>query len=129
MSEPTAQLSGLSRQQRQILAAIAALQPEGYRGAPGAWTPPTPAGYYRSRWLRPDDFAVLDDRRRRSASASRARSLARLARRGLLRRHPFGGQPVPTCPYRFFTLTDAGLAVVNQLRRNLGQAESRTGNG
>jgi hypothetical protein len=54
--------------------------------------------------------AKLADAGDRSAGASISRTLARLERRGLIRRH---GQ----IPYRFFTLTETGLEQVNWIRR------------
>jgi DNA-binding PadR family transcriptional regulator len=105
---------GLSGQQCALLDAVARLEPcglgDGYHRNGRA--PSGTAGYYHA-----EDLAEGD--RGRSAAASRSRALARLERRGLIRRHTFEGHKARSY-HRFFTLTDAGLEAVNRLRARHG---------
>jgi hypothetical protein len=115
-----AALSGLSEQQRDIFARIARLEPEGVKetGYVGRWgrTPAGTAGYYYASMLLPDGYEKLPPRERRVVSASLARAVTRLERRGLVLRHDYS-DPQKHSPARFFTLTKAGLVAVNELRR------------
>jgi hypothetical protein len=109
--------AGLSEQQRDVLDVIARLKPGGVEAHGdyyGRWgrAPSGSAGYYFT-----DSVVVeLAQAGDRSASASLARTLARLEQRGLIRRHGYQEQKKNSC-YRFFTLTEAGLVLVNEIRQ------------
>jgi hypothetical protein len=110
---------GLSLQQRAILAVIAELKPQGVdeNESYGCYrlTPYGTAGYYHPGDITPK-LAQAGDR---SASASLARAFARLERRGLIHRHGYR-DPKKHSGYRFFTLTPAGLQIVNAIRHRRG---------
>jgi hypothetical protein len=93
---------GLSKQQRAVIAAIARLK----REEDGRYWPKH-VSY---------DLGYDGDR---SASASLSRALARLEARGILRRHPIHRDAKKHDGY-FFTLTEAGLRLVNEERRRQG---------
>jgi DNA-binding PadR family transcriptional regulator len=107
------QVDRLSEQQREVLDAIARLEPQGLAAQPWSrWRAPSgSAGCYDPK----DVSAALGAAYDRSRQASIARAMTRLEARGLIRRHRYA-DPTKTGRSRFFTLSAAGLVVVNEIR-------------